>query len=423
MSEEPEFDVVIVGGGPAGCSAAYFLAKKGYQILLLEKGRSLGSKNVYGGKIYSYYFNKLFPEFEKEAPVHRWVKKELYSITHGGDTLTFEYYSPEATSFTANLTEFVSWMGKKAEEAGATVLTETKVTDIIKKDGRVQGVLVGGEKVTADLTIIAEGANRILSESAGLVKNTSPHTVAVGIKETIKLDEKTINERFGLNNNEGASWLVLGDVTDGIPDGGFLYTFKDYVSVGAVITLGSALDKIDKEVYNFGEKIRLHNVIGKKLLGGEIIEYSAHLTIVDPLGFMPESHSGKGYMIIGDAGGILANMGYTFRGVDFAAYSGYLATQAYEKIRDGEDEKIFDKMLRETAIFEEIKRYSEVHKLLKNPRMLDEYPRLLDSLLKTKLHIRENTPLTIEAILGLILKEKINPLILLKDMFTMVKSI
>jgi electron transfer flavoprotein-quinone oxidoreductase len=45
-----KFDVVIVGAGPAGCSSAYLLARAGLRVLLVERGRSAGSKLLWGGK-------------------------------------------------------------------------------------------------------------------------------------------------------------------------------------------------------------------------------------------------------------------------------------------------------------------------------------------------------------------------------------
>ena len=71
-----DFDVIIVGAGPAGSSAAYKLAEQGQQVLLLERGKSPGSKNVYGGRIYPYSLSKLIPDYKIDAPIERYVKKE-----------------------------------------------------------------------------------------------------------------------------------------------------------------------------------------------------------------------------------------------------------------------------------------------------------------------------------------------------------
>ena len=68
------FDVIVVGAGPAGITASYVLAKSGMNVALLERGPSPGSKNVFGGVLYSTVLNRLIPNFWEEAPVERHVK-------------------------------------------------------------------------------------------------------------------------------------------------------------------------------------------------------------------------------------------------------------------------------------------------------------------------------------------------------------
>lgn len=409
-----KFDAVIVGGGPAGLSAAYFLAKKGYQVILMEKGRVLGSKNVYGGKVYASIFKELFPGFEKEAPIHRWVTKEIFSVLSGDDSTTFSYNSKDSTAFTANLTELCSWLGKKAEEAGANIFTETKVTSVYKENNKVKGVYVGGERVDADLVVIAEGANRLLSERSGIAPTPPLSSIALGYKESVKLGEKTIQERFNLDDREGASWMFLGDFTNGIPDGGFLYTFKDYVSVGVVLSLSEATNIADSHITLFLENLRNHPLLKNLIKGGETIEYASHLTIVSPLEYMPEKLSGEGYAIIGDTAGLLGNMGYTFRGVDFAAYSGYVLAETFEKMRNGEWES-YDKTMRNTWVFNEIKRFSKVHEIMKQRRLLNVYPMLLNDIMRSIFHIEKSVPKVGDAALEALKKRRVSPISLLSD--------
>ena len=68
--------MIIVGAGPAGSAAAYSLAKNGHQVLILERGKEPGSKNVYGGRIYPYSLSKLIPDFADDAPIERNITKE-----------------------------------------------------------------------------------------------------------------------------------------------------------------------------------------------------------------------------------------------------------------------------------------------------------------------------------------------------------
>jgi Dehydrogenases (flavoproteins) len=75
-----KFDVVIVGAGPAGLAAAYKLASAGFKVVVLERGREPGAKELYGGRIYAYWLDKYLPEFRKDAPVDRWVRRERVSF-------------------------------------------------------------------------------------------------------------------------------------------------------------------------------------------------------------------------------------------------------------------------------------------------------------------------------------------------------
>ncbi|HWR69479.1 MAG TPA: FAD-dependent oxidoreductase, partial [Dehalococcoidia bacterium] len=74
------FEVVVVGAGPAGCAAAYTLAKAGIEVLLVERSKFAGGKNVTGGVLYGSVLNELIPEFWKEAPVERRVQRHVISM-------------------------------------------------------------------------------------------------------------------------------------------------------------------------------------------------------------------------------------------------------------------------------------------------------------------------------------------------------
>ena len=74
MPRDNIFDVIVAGAGPAGTTAAYLLAKAGLNVVQLERGASPGSKNVFGGILYTTVLNRLIPNFWERAPVERHVK-------------------------------------------------------------------------------------------------------------------------------------------------------------------------------------------------------------------------------------------------------------------------------------------------------------------------------------------------------------
>ena len=71
LKQENKTDVIVVGAGPAGIACAITLARSGKEVVLIERGMFAGSKNVFGGAIYTQPTKELFPNFETEAPVER----------------------------------------------------------------------------------------------------------------------------------------------------------------------------------------------------------------------------------------------------------------------------------------------------------------------------------------------------------------
>ena len=389
------FDVIVVGAGPAGSAAAYLLARKGFKVLLLERGRGAGSKELYGGRVYAAPLREVWPELDKEAPIHRWVRKERVSIVDGDRVLTFEYTAARPVSFTAYLTELARWMAKKAEDAGALFVDEVRVDEFVVEDGRVVGVRSGPDRVYADVVVDAEGVNRLLLERLGLVDKLSPKNIALGVKEVLKVGSKAIEERLGLGKGEGLAWVLAGSVTGGLPGGAFIYTFKETVSIGVVVHLGQAIDaiergKLDSHVYTLVEKLRLHPAFKWIWGDADVSEYGGHLTIEGGLSFMPRKLATHGLVVVGDAAGLLLNTGYTIRGVDFAVYSGKLAAEAIEMAMNsgGPTEEnlrlYYEERLKSSFVYRELVRHSGIERVMRDPEFFEKYPRVL-SLFASKL--------------------------------------
>ena len=216
MSDE-KFDAIIVGGGLAGCSAAIVLARAGLEVLLIERGDYCGAKNMTGGRLYGHSLEKIIPGFAEEAPIERVVKREKVSLLTPDGGLDIGYSSgklsagPECASYTVLRAKFDQWMAEKAEEAGAEVAAGFLVDALLVEDGKVVGISAAGEEMYADVVILADGVNSLLAQQIGMKKELEPHQVAVGAKETIKLSEDVINQRFGLASGEGTAWLSAGD--------------------------------------------------------------------------------------------------------------------------------------------------------------------------------------------------------------------
>src|SRR2546422_2166429 len=135
-----KFEAIVVGAGPAGSTAAYGLAKAGMKTLLVERGKAPGHKAMFGGRIYAYPLHKLLPGFEKDCPIERFVTRENMSFLAEDTALNIQFDSPKlasgaSASFTANRAKFDAWLAKKAEEAGATLITGIRVDGVHREGG------------------------------------------------------------------------------------------------------------------------------------------------------------------------------------------------------------------------------------------------------------------------------------------------
>jgi electron transfer flavoprotein-quinone oxidoreductase len=415
------FDAIVVGAGPSGSSAAYTLAKKGFKVLLVERGRAPGAKNMFGGRVYIAPLKEIYPDIEKKAPIHRWVKREKVSFINDNNMTSIEYESEMGKSFTTYLTQLSNWMAKQAESEGAILLNEITVDRLLIEDGRVMGIKVGDEELRANVVIDAEGANRLLLEKAGLVSRIKPTEMALGVKEVIKLNVDDINKMFGLENGEGLAWILMGDITDGTPGGAFIYTNKDSVSLGLVVYLAEAIHKIEKHISRYFERLRLHPLLTKYFKEGRIMEYSAHMIPEDIQKFRPKKLYHDGLLITGDAAGFLLNLGYTYRGVDFAAYSGNLAAKAIEDAHNKgdmtkENLSIYMRYLEKSFILRQLEKFKKVHDLMKKERLFTIYPQLINIIASEIFHIEWESPKIMEA-LKKAKRDRVGWLTLIKDLY------
>src|SRR5215831_16201222 len=186
------FDVAIVGAGPAGSAAALTLAKEGVQVLLVERGSFPGSKNVFGGRIYSYALKHLLGEKWKEAPIERFIRKEGITFMKHDSSFGIEYETTDPTfSFTAIRAKFDKWLAEQAEKAGASLITDARVDDLLLDNGKVRGIVAGPDKIPTEAVIACDGTTTGLARKAGLVEMLEPQSVSMGMKDVIELPVET----------------------------------------------------------------------------------------------------------------------------------------------------------------------------------------------------------------------------------------
>lgn len=382
-----KIDAIVVGGGLAGLSAAYRLAGAGKQVILLERGDAPGSKNVTGGRIYVGPVRKYLPEIVDSAPFERRVVKELITVLDESSGLQFEYGNEKwkkepYMSHTVLRAKFDSWFADQAAAKGAFIIPKKKVDDLLWEDGHVAGIRSGSEEIGAHVVIAADGALSFLAQKAGLRQPHKPENFAVAMKEIYQLDEKTIEERFGLGPDEGAAGLFMGSITRGMFGGGFLYTNRDTLSLGLVVGIDALSRRAGAATApDLMEEFTKRPEVQRWIRGGELKEYSAHLISEAGIGTVPKLYTG-GMLVSGDAAGFALNLGLTVRGMEFAIASGVMAAdtaiEALEQndLSEGSLSR-YEKKLRESFVLPDMETFRHSREVLDRQRFFTVYPRFM----------------------------------------------
>lgn len=390
-SQGESFDAVIVGGGLAGLAAAYTMAAEGLEVLLLERGDYCGAKNVTGGRIYVNPVRKLFPELWIRAPLERYIAHEEVCLMNRKGSIMLRYDGTELSeepyqSYSVLRGKTDKWLAKEAERKGAMIVTKSRVDDLIIEDGRVKGVMAGGEELRADVVIAADGVLSFIARQAGLQKPVNSENYAVGFKEIIELDPGIMEERFNLNGNEGAARLFMGDATAGKFGGGFIYTNKSSLSLGMVVGVDAVSENTDIKAPDLLDRFKNRPEVACLIKGGETVEYSAHLIPEGGYKAMGDLF-GDGILVAGDAAGFSMNIGVTVRGMEYALASGYYAARAVIQAKQKNDFSkaglaLYADLLNASFVMKDFINFKESLEVLDYPRLFTHYPELAAGIMK-----------------------------------------
>jgi electron transfer flavoprotein-quinone oxidoreductase len=393
---DEKFQVIIIGAGLAGSAAAYRLAKAGREVLVVDRGRTPGAKNMTGGRLYTYALNELMPGEWADAPLEREVTREIVMMMTLENSVAIDssFGSMNQLSYTVLRAKLDEWLASKAEEAGAMLVPGSTVDGLIMRDGKVAGVKIGDEELEADLVISAEGVNAIVAERAGLIKPVDVKNVAVGVKHVFKLSETIINERFNTVSGKGTAMFCVGECTKGVSGGAFLYTNTDTISLGLVVD--SQTWKNSKlPLADIVEELKQHPAIARYIEGGELAEYSAHLIPEGGIKALPQLYA-DGFLLAGDAAGLVVNSGFTVRGMDYAILSGIAAAEtANEAIEAGvyskEMLKSYENKLQQ-RVLKDLQTFKKAHDyMVHTPHVFTTYPMLAAELMKN-IYTIDGTP-------------------------------
>jgi electron transfer flavoprotein-quinone oxidoreductase len=392
---DERFDAIVVGAGPSGNAAAYTMAKEGLKVLQIERGEYSGSKNVQGAILYADALEKIIPDFRDDAPLERHVVEQriwmMDDSSHTGAHYRSDDFNEEKPNrYTILRAQFDKWFSARVKEAGAVVLCETTVTELVKDlKGTVIGVRTdrGPTPIMADVVVLAEGVNGLVGQRSGLRPEVAPDSVALAVKEMHFLPRETIEARFNLTGNEGVVIEAMGTITKGMTGTGFLYTNEESISVG-IGCIVSDFAEHDITPYALLEAFKNHPSIRPLLAGSECKEYAAHLIPEGGLKAVPQL-VGDGWIVVGDAGQFVNAVHR--EGSNLAMTTGRVAAETIVWLRRRREPATraslaeYERRLADTFVMKDLRKYRGIPDLLHRNKQnfFGVYPRLISQAMQT----------------------------------------
>ncbi len=370
--ETMEYDVIIVGAGPAGLSCALRLRQLNpdLSVCVIEKASEIGAHILSGAVIETAPLDQLLPDWRQQPPpiCVDAVSDELLLLSkHKARRLPTPPQQNNHGNVIVSLGAMCAWLGEHAEAAGVDVFPGYAASNIAwNDDGSVGGVLIGdmgidrdgepketfvqGIAIHAPVTVFAEGCRGHLSKQLikqfGLDKDSDPQTYGIGLKELWQLPPGRVKPG---HIQHSIGW-PLDNNTYG---GSFIYHLdQDRVAVGFVV----ALDYADPEFKPFEafQQFKHHPHIKPLLEGGEILSSGARALIEGGWQSLPKLDM-PGAILIGDAAGLM-NVPKV-KGTHQAMRSGMLAA---EHLHQGQVSTGFDSKLRQSAIATELRKVRNI---------------------------------------------------------------
>lgn len=390
-----KFDSIVVGAGPAGISAAIIMARAGLKVVILERGDFSGSKNMFGGIVFRRSIEELVgPNFWVTVPgrpphVERYIVDYQYWFLSTNSHVCIAHrsadFEKDYNSFSALRSRFDPWFAKKAEEAGATLVTKTTAFGVIKDGKKIVGVRTDRGDLLADVVIAADGASSLIAKEAGLHPEISPQNIALTVKETIAVSRDKIEERFNLRGDQGVAMMILGQPIIGV-GAGFFYTNKDSISIGLGVMLGDLAAGRNYREHRalpntLLEDLKRHPSIRPLIESGQTREFTAHLIPEGGYDAVPPLYS-DGMLVVGDAAMLVNVVGW--EGTNLAITSGKLAGETVAeatKIGDFSSAALsrYKRLLENSFVLRDLKKFRGVPAFLAGRKhFFDAYPEILN---------------------------------------------
>jgi electron-transferring-flavoprotein dehydrogenase len=361
--EAMEFDVVIVGGGPAGLAAACRLMQLGEKsgrevsVCLVEKGSEIGAHILSGAVVEPTALEELFPDWaERGAPLTNPVTDdEVYYLVNDTNRIKLpNFMVPSVThnhgNYAMSLGNLCRWLGEQAEAMGVNVFPGFAASEVlyddngavagiatgdmgIGADGQQKGTYAAGYELRAKYTLFAEGCRGHLGkqvmEKFDLQADAATQHYAIGFKELWDIDpEKHVPGK--VMHTVGWPGSHLG----GCFTGSYIYHLEgNQVSVGLIVDLSYSNPHLSP--FDEFQRYKHHPLVAELLEGGKRVSYGARAIVKGGLSALPKCTM-PGALIVGDDAGFL-NM-TKIKGSHTAMKSGMLGAETvFEALTEGSE--------------------------------------------------------------------------------------
>jgi electron-transferring-flavoprotein dehydrogenase len=372
--EEMSYDVVIVGAGPAGLSAAIKLKQLNNQlsVCLLEKSAEVGAHILSGNVFETKALDELIPNWkELNAPINTKVNSEEFLfLTKKKSFKVPNFFLPQSlqnhNNYIISLSNLCKWLGEFAENLGVEIFPGFAASKLIfNEKGEVSGVQTGdmgldkngnpkdnfepGINIKGKVTVLSEGCRghlgkEVIKKFNLEANNKSPQQYGIGFKEIWEINSE--NHKLG-KVMHSVGWPLENDTYGG----SFCYHAENnQIFLGYVIGLDYKNPYLSP--YDEFQQFKTHPEIKKILTGGKRISYGARALIEGGIQSLPQMHM-PGALLIGCDAGTL-NMP-KIKGSHTAMKSGIIAAQVIDKhIRDGENLSIYEKEFKNSWLYKEL---------------------------------------------------------------------